>query len=205
MNDLWKSTYPGVFGALLDLCARAKAAMPDVALTSVPRMADFATVLAAIDRVEVPTACDDIWTAQTPRPRTRYPQTCLSPASEMSSSNRLSGRPVNCSRGCSLHSSVYPVARGDGRRTLERSQAPNRNTPALRTCGWTVEHDDGRNQSGTFRWTISPPNEKRLSQGDVVMTPVGSVHASAAATTASRDARGRCVSISLPLALEARS
>ncbi len=42
---------PRVLGALLDLTAQVLAAMPNVHLTEMPRMADFAHILAAVDEV----------------------------------------------------------------------------------------------------------------------------------------------------------
>jgi hypothetical protein len=51
IEEEWASVYPGVLGALLDLCVAAKAALPEVVLPSYPRMADFARLLAAIDTV----------------------------------------------------------------------------------------------------------------------------------------------------------
>ena len=47
----WHHTHPRVLGALLDLAVHVLAVLPTVELDSSPRMADFARVLAAVDRV----------------------------------------------------------------------------------------------------------------------------------------------------------
>jgi hypothetical protein len=47
----YDSVRPAVLGALLDLTARVLAALPGVRLAELPRMADFARVLAALDQV----------------------------------------------------------------------------------------------------------------------------------------------------------
>jgi hypothetical protein len=49
--DAYTAARPGVLGALLDLTTQVLAAMPGVRLAELPRMADFARVLAALDAV----------------------------------------------------------------------------------------------------------------------------------------------------------
>lgn len=47
----WDAAHPRLLGALLDLAAQVLAALPDTRLDRLPRMADFARVLAAVDKV----------------------------------------------------------------------------------------------------------------------------------------------------------
>lgn len=47
----WEQAHPQVLGALLDLAVKVLAAMPTIELDRLPRMADFARVLAAVDQV----------------------------------------------------------------------------------------------------------------------------------------------------------
>lgn len=158
INELWEIAYPGVLGALLDLCARVKAAMPDVALSSVPRMADFATLLGAIDLVQ---GTDGLQ---------RYLDRTNSAAKDSLSADLFLARlreeitePFVGTSG-ELFARVQPALvgaagrpRGWPKTPREVTSSLRRNAPALRACGWTVEHDEGRNRSSTFRWTISPP------------------------------------------------
>ncbi|MBI1335514.1 MAG: hypothetical protein GC164_00975 [Phycisphaera sp.] len=51
LDTLFTERRPAIFGALLDLLAATLAKMPDVNLPTLPRMADFARVLAAVDAV----------------------------------------------------------------------------------------------------------------------------------------------------------
>ena len=37
------------------------------------------------------------------------------------------------------------------------TQSLKRNAPALRSSGWAVTNDGGRNQNSIFQWTIIPP------------------------------------------------
>lgn len=47
----WAQLYPRALGALYDLTARVLAALPDVRPERLPRMADYARILAAVDVV----------------------------------------------------------------------------------------------------------------------------------------------------------
>lgn len=47
----WEAMKPGLYGALLDLLVQTLAALPSIDLETHPRMADFAEILAAVDKV----------------------------------------------------------------------------------------------------------------------------------------------------------
>ena len=51
LTKQWADAHPRALGALLDLTVRVLAAMPGLTMTSYPRMADFARMLAAVDHV----------------------------------------------------------------------------------------------------------------------------------------------------------
>ena len=51
LEDRWRKAHPMVLGALLDLAAGVAGVFPSVRLERSPRMADFARVLAAVDKV----------------------------------------------------------------------------------------------------------------------------------------------------------
>jgi len=54
-TEVWadfQETYASAFGALLDLLAKVIEKLPDIKLAEMPRMADFARVLAAIDEIQ---------------------------------------------------------------------------------------------------------------------------------------------------------
>lgn len=52
IREAYDTARPAVLGALLDLAAQVLAVLPDVAPDVLPRMADFARILAAIDHVQ---------------------------------------------------------------------------------------------------------------------------------------------------------
>lgn len=51
MNARWADVHPRVLGALLDLVSKVRTILPTVTLDRLPRMADFALVLKAVDQV----------------------------------------------------------------------------------------------------------------------------------------------------------
>ncbi len=51
LTHLWDDAHPRLLGALLDLACQVLAALPGLRLDGLPRMADFARVLAAVDHV----------------------------------------------------------------------------------------------------------------------------------------------------------
>jgi hypothetical protein len=51
LEKAWEAIYPYLFGALLDLCSQILKVLPTIKLSSLPRMADFAIILAAYDEV----------------------------------------------------------------------------------------------------------------------------------------------------------
>lgn len=51
LDDAFEAVRPAVLGSLFDLLATVVAVLPSVRLESMPRMADFARVMAAVDRV----------------------------------------------------------------------------------------------------------------------------------------------------------
>lgn len=161
----WATAYPGVLGALLDLCVFTKAALPDVVVSGYPRMADFALLLAAIDSV---LKTDGL---------KRYLHRADSAAADSLSADpfivRLSEvitEPFTGTAG-ELLARIQPTLlglsrpRGWPRNPRDVTTSLKRNAPALRTCGWTVVNDEGRNQSSVFRWTIDPPPNDEVAGG----------------------------------------
>ena len=66
LDTAWERAFPRIFGAVLDLLCRVLASLPSVETDSLPRMADYARVLAALDGV-LGTRGLDHYAAQTQR------------------------------------------------------------------------------------------------------------------------------------------
>lgn len=58
MDQAYADAHPGILASLFDLLAQVLTVLPDVELTERPRMADFARVLAAVDKVQGWTTLD---------------------------------------------------------------------------------------------------------------------------------------------------
>ena len=155
----WREMRPRVFGALLDLCVEVMAVMPEVEIAEVPRMADFATVSSAVDRVLRTEGLK------------RYMHRTDSAAADSLSADPFIVRMREVitepftGTGGELLARVQPLLvgaqrpRGWPRTGRDVTTSLKRNAPALRTCGWTVTNDDGRNRDSTFRWTVDPPSD----------------------------------------------
>ncbi|MFC9894223.1 ATP-binding protein [Nocardia sp. NPDC127579] len=153
----WTDQYPRVLGALLDLAASVMAELPAVILDSSPRMADFARILAAVDRVG------------DTKGLARYLDQSRALAVDSLDSDpfvvALRDRLADAFTGTAaeLRSLVTP--------TDERWRAPSgwprdaravssvlrRNAPGLRAAGWTLEDLGRGGRNKTVRWQLSPP------------------------------------------------
>ncbi len=159
IEDRWAAMRPAVFGALLDLCAATMKVLPTVEIAEAPRMADFATLLAAVDRVMgteglkqylhgAETAAEDSLSADPFIIRLR--EVVTEPF--VGTANDLLARVQPTRIGLPLQ-----PPRGWPRMARDVTRSLKRNAPALRSSGWAVTNDGGRNQNSIFQWTIIPP------------------------------------------------
>jgi hypothetical protein len=152
----WESAWPVIFGGLLDLAAVVHHRLKTIKVDNLPRMADFAKVLAAVD--------ESLDTQGLDQYRDR---------SKRSAAETLDGPFIKAL--------VDRNGDFDGKTSAEilavltpaepSWKAPKgwpgaargvtgqltRHAPALRSQGWRVEHDGGKTEDGIRRWTISPP------------------------------------------------
>jgi len=153
----WEEAHPRIFGAVLDLAAKVLIILNATTLERMPRMADFARVLHAVDqalgtrglerylgaqgRLAADTLSgDDFIVAVTEKVTTRFDGTAA--------------RLLEC---------VTPHA--EGWRRPKRwpanarlvTQCLRRQAPVLRKVGWEVRDDGGHNKSKVAQWTLIPP------------------------------------------------
>ena len=142
-------------GGLLNLATQVMAVLPEIHLESTPRMADFAQVLAAIDRLEgsegLQRYTENRWASAKDSLQSDAFIAALvdqvGGAFEGTSADLL--KQVMCPDG--LAPREWPP---DGRRVTALLRA---NAPALRLGGWTIAHDAAKNRAKVLRWTIEPP------------------------------------------------
>ena len=155
----WESAYPVIFGGLLDLAAAVHHRLKTIKVANLPRMADFAKVVAAVDET-----LDTKGLAQfRDRQKRSAAETLDAPfikalvdrnaAFESSTSAEILAA-VNPTEPAWKPAKGWPTAARGVTTQLTR------HAPAMRSQGWTVEHDDGKTEDGIRRWTIKPPGEQ---------------------------------------------
>jgi hypothetical protein len=146
--DRWRDAHPRILGALLDLAVDVIRALPAVEIDGVPRMADFAYVLAAIDDI---TGTDGLGTYRT--------------SLQNLAAEAMDGDPVLTG----LDRMISVEWEGPARKLLDELEAKaraddqywrpgrdwpknaraltatlRRQAPSLRKLGWTVDVEDAR-------------------------------------------------------------
>ncbi|MGH3700646.1 MAG: bifunctional DNA primase/polymerase [Pseudonocardiaceae bacterium] len=155
----WKHAHPQILGAVLDLVAGVKAALPSVELKKKPRMADFAQVLAAVDHV--------LGTAGLPRYLAKQAELATESLTDdtfISSTARkitstFDGTSTDLLGRVSLPEGVR-APKGWPTTARQATQLLRRQAPVMRKAGWTIHDDAGHNKDGVLRWTITPPSTR---------------------------------------------
>lgn len=157
MEQEWRDAYPSILGGLLDLAAGVADVMPSVRLASMPRMADFAVVAAAVDQLLGTRALD------------RFMEQSRTMAEDSLTADSFLAAMVSAltttfeGTAAELLAHVTPTTDG-WRRPTDWPKNPQqvsgrlrRNAPALRKSGWLVEDDGARNRDGVKVWRVTPP------------------------------------------------
>lgn len=157
LTAYWDSQYAYVFGALLDLAAGVKAALPSVHLDSSPRMADFARTLAAVDRVLGTQGLDHYLN------QARMLAVDSLDSDPLVVAVRARIRREFTGTAAELLVAVHPADEnwrpptGWPKDARAVSGVLKRNAPALRAAGWKVENLGIGGKSNKVRWLLVPP------------------------------------------------
>ncbi|GAA2015430.1 hypothetical protein [Brevibacterium samyangense] len=169
LSGAWAEAWPGILGSLLDEVSAVLRERPSTHLSSSPRMADFALIVATLDRIHGTKALE------------RYAEQARSMAADA-----LAGDPFLTSlaeygqawHGQSASELHKEIAAPDdhGRVRVGMPRTPTgvttllkRTAPSLRSQGWSIEHEKDRR--GTIRWTITPPRSDREGRNQAPATP----------------------------------
>jgi len=156
VRSLWEQSHAEISGAILDLAVEVLQVLPSVALTSKPRMADFARVLAAVDKVMGSSGLKHYIAKQrSVALDSLSSDPFLLALAEMR--NSFTGTSVELL--VRLSPEKTPKDWPNNARAVTTTL--KRNAPALRKAGWIVSEDGGHNQSNALRWTLEPPEIKR--------------------------------------------
>lgn len=156
----WQDAHPRILGALLDLACQVLDVLPGLKLSTLPRMADFARVLAAVDKV---LGTDGM---------SRYTGQADSLSADVVTSEPVLAAIVRQitagfhGTAGELLDLLTPDEHG-GRVPREWPSNPRalsgllkRHSPALRRLGWQVSsHEDPHDK--VLRWSVVPPDLTR--------------------------------------------
>ena len=153
---LWAEEHPKILGGLLDLAAGVMAAIPFVALVSKPRMADFARILAAVDKVLGSSGLAHYISKQ-----------------GAMATDSLDGDPFVTAifnhgefvgTAAELLDKITPERPPKGWPANPRAvtQRLRRQAPVMRKAGWEVFDDGATNHRKVTLWTIRRPEITRI-------------------------------------------
>jgi hypothetical protein len=152
LTEAWSGARPHILGGLLDLAARALDILPTVDVPDLPRMADFAKVLAAVD-IELGSSGLERYRE---RSRRVAADTLDHPLIAALVDQRLEATDKTSAE---LLAALAPIEKPRDWPKNARAVTGQltRHAPALRSQGWAIDNDGGHNIRNTVRWTIRPP------------------------------------------------
>jgi hypothetical protein len=163
----WSSAQPAIFGALLTLAAQVQQRIRAIDVPRLPRMADFAKVLACVDEVLgteglahyreqcrrlAADTLDDPFIAEIVRRR----YACI----DNTSAEILAA--IEGAIRSDDDSDYWRAPKGWPTSAREVTNQLTRHAPAMRGQGWTVEDDGGLNKRGILRWSFDPPPQAEM-------------------------------------------
>jgi hypothetical protein len=155
LQKAWVELYPSLVGALMDLCSHILRVLPSVELSSLPRMADFAKVLAAYDLVTGEESLN-IYLSLINSSAT----TAIEGDKFLDSLKRHLQGGWTGSAGELLEkiNSLEPFVTTQSWPTSAKSVTEKlmRSAPTLRKAGWTVDNLGDKNKGNRTLWRIVP-------------------------------------------------
>ncbi len=157
LDSSWHETYPSILGAVLDLAARVLAVLPGVELDELPRMADFARVLQAVDEI-----CGTNGLSRYLDQGRAFAAGAVAGSAFLRRLEEVVDRPFTGS-SAQLLALVTPSEK-DWRPPRDWPKHANavtgllrRSAPGLRSLAWGVV-EGGDSHSKTIVWTLTPPS-----------------------------------------------
>ncbi len=169
MDKEWEENYPKYLGALYTLCSKVLAKLPEIKLAELPRMADFARVLAALDSIEGSNSLG------------QYLKELNNGASNSVEDNpflkaltlQLNGEWRGTSNELKIlitPDTYWPEDKNWPHTAKAVTELLKRFAPTLRKIGWTVHDLGSNNEAGVMRWLLAPPQ----TDGETGMTGMNS-------------------------------
>ena len=150
----WEQRHARIFGAILDLAVQVISDMPFVELTSKPRMADFAKILATVDKILGTAGLSHYIDVLAGLSADSLTGDCFILA-VMELTDSFKGT----SAGLLAKVTPEKPPRSWPKTPRAVTTRLKRHAPALRDMGWTVDNDGGYSKSNTLEWTLIPPEK----------------------------------------------
>jgi len=180
----WHEAHPRLLGAVLDLAARVARVKPEVSLPSKPRMADFAKVVAAVDRV----LGGDGLSRYLSKQRSLATDTLTGDSFVMAITTKITDFEGSSADLLDyLHPAEGRLPRDWPSNARAATQRIHRYAPALRKAGWTVEDDGGQNHRNVVLWTLRHPEKAGISS-----SPASQPRSTGPSASHARQARHDC-------------
>ena len=156
-GEAWSKAHPRIFGAVLNLAADVLATLRTTSLERMPRMADFARIVHAVDQVLGTAGLKRYMGAQG-----RLAVDTLSGDDFISSvtdaiTERFDGTAAELLDRVTPSSDGWRRPKGWPANARLVTQRLRRQAPVLRKVGWEVSDDGGQNKSNATQWTLVPP------------------------------------------------
>ena len=157
----WNKDRPEIVGGLLDLAAQVHQMLRTITVDRMPRMADFAKVLACIDQIN---GTDGL---------IRYRERAAHLAADAVTSDSFIAWLITLQFSCDAQTGAeilafvrpeekdWKLPSGWPKQAREVTTRLTRHAPALRSLGWQIENDNAQNKANATRWTITPPDKGR--------------------------------------------
>ena len=166
LGPAWERARPSFFGAFLDLAAGVLAQLPLVRPERLPRMADFARILAAVDELLGTDGLQRYLGAQGRHAAEALTDDPFITRVMERLQSEFDGTSADLLRAVTPEDEHWrkPKSWPDTARAVTvrlRKQAP-----VMRKLGWHVSDDDGANKQGVVRWKmVAPSSEVEEGQG----------------------------------------
>ncbi|WP_299442239.1 hypothetical protein [uncultured Phycicoccus sp.] len=161
----WQRLHPKVLSGLLDLAAKVQSILPSVKVALPPRMADFAHVLAGVDTVLGTKGLDRyLCSTEAAIGSTAHDDPFIA-AMMIELHGPFDGTSAQLLSRVGTPNDPHP-ARTWPKDSRAVSRTLRRAAPGLRQNGWEIEDDGARNKDKVLKWSITPPEEHRTSDGE---------------------------------------
>lgn len=154
----WEAVAPVVLAGLLDLTAAVLATLPGLQLERLPRMADFARVVAAVDTVTGSTALDRYRALSGDLARDAVTSDPVLVALTAFVVGTWTGAMADLHEGLTGTLGDTRPGRGWPANARALGTVLKRRAPSLRRVGWTVEQTSQRCERGAL-WRLTKPDE----------------------------------------------